>query len=66
MDRKGKRIRRSGCLLPWDAYHRALCDAQAARRHFLLKGLFTTTKSLRDRICYQAREWNIRFCPLCC
>ena len=66
MDSESKRTRRSDCLPPWKAYHRALCDAQDARGHFLRKGYFATTKALKNRICYQAREWNIRLCPLCC
>jgi hypothetical protein len=66
MDRESMRTMRNGCLPPWEAYHRALCIAQAARGHFLLKGFIATTKSLKNRICYQAREWNIRLCPLCC
>ncbi len=66
MDRKRKRTKCSGCLPPWEAYHRALCDAQAARGHFLRKGFFATITSLKNRICYQAREWNIRICSLCC
>jgi len=66
MDRESKRAVRKGCLPPWEAYHRALCDARAARGHFLLKGFLATTRSLKNRICYQVHEWNIRFCPLCC
>ena len=66
MDRERKRTKRSGYLPPWEEYHRALCDAQAARGHFLLNGFFATTKSLKNRICNQAREWNIRLRPLCC
>jgi len=65
MDRENKKTMRNGCLPPWEAYHRALCDAQAARGRFLLKGFFAITKSLKNRICYQTREWNIRLWPLC-
>ena len=63
MDRESKRTMRNGCLPAWEAYHKTLCDAQTARGQFLLKGLFATIKSLKNRICYQAREWNIRLCP---
>lgn len=66
MDRESMKSMRNGCLPPWEAYHRALCDAQAARGYFLLKGIFTTTKLLKNRICYQAREWNIPLWPLHC
>ena len=66
MDRKRNRAMHKGCLPPWEAYHRALCDAQAARGHFLRKGFFAITEALKKRICYKAREWNIRLCPLCC
>jgi hypothetical protein len=66
MDRERKRTERSGCLPPWEVYHRALCDAQSARGHFILNGLVATAKSLKNRICYLSREWNIRLCPLCC
>jgi hypothetical protein len=41
-------------LPPWEAYHRALNDAQAARGQFLREGFLSTAKSLRDRICRQA------------
>ena len=66
MDRESKTTMRNRYLPPWEAYHRALCDAKVSRGHFLRKGFFATTKSLKNRICYQAREWNIRLCPLCC
>ena len=51
---------------PWAAYQRALSDAQAARGQFLRNGLLVGMKSLRDRICCQARRWHIQLCPLCC
>lgn len=51
---------------PWEAYHRAMKDAQAARERFLRNGSVATAKSLRDRICRQAQKWHIRLCPLCC
>jgi hypothetical protein len=66
MDKENKRSMCNVCLLPWKAYHTVLCDAQVARAHFLLKGFFATARFLKNRICYQAQEWNIRFCPLCC
>jgi hypothetical protein len=53
-------------LPPWEAYHRALNDAQAARGQLLREGFLSTAKSLRDRICRQARKWHIRLCPLRC
>jgi hypothetical protein len=53
-------------LAPWEAYHRALNDAQAARGQFLRDGFFVTARSLRDRICRKARKWHMRLCPLCC
>jgi hypothetical protein len=53
-------------LPPWEAYHRALNDAQAARGQFLRDGFLATARSLRDRICRKAQKWHIRFCPLCC
>jgi hypothetical protein len=53
-------------LPPWEGYHRALSDAQATRGQFLRKGFRAATKSLRDRICRQARKWHVRLCPLCC
>jgi hypothetical protein len=66
MDRERKRSGRNDRFLPWEAYHRARCDAQAARGRFLRDVFFAATKSLKDRICYQARKWDIRLCPLCC
>jgi hypothetical protein len=51
---------------PWEAYQRALSDAQAARGQFLRKGLLETIKSLKDRICCQVQKWHIPLCPLCC
>lgn len=51
---------------PWEGYHRAFRDAQLARAQFLRNGLFTARRSLKDRICWQARKWHIRLCPLCC
>jgi hypothetical protein len=53
-------------LPPWEAYHRALNGAQATRAEFLRDGFVATARSLRDRICRQARKWHIRLCPLCC
>ena len=53
-------------LPPGEAYHRALNDAQSARGQFLRDGFLASAKSLRDRICRQARKWHIRLCPLCC
>jgi hypothetical protein len=41
-------------LPPWEAYHRALNDAQAARGHFLREGVLSTARLLRDRICRQS------------
>jgi hypothetical protein len=52
-------------LPPWEAYHRALNDAESARAQFLRTGFFATTRSLKDRICCQLRKWHIRVCPLC-
>ena len=65
MDREIMRTMRNGCLPQWEAYHRILCDAQAARGHFLLKVFFALSKALKNRVCYQVRYWNIRFCLLC-
>ncbi len=53
-------------LPPWETYHRALNDAQAARGQFLRSGFAAATKSLKDRICYHVRKWHIPHCPLCC
>ena len=53
-------------LPPWEAYHRTLNDAQAARGQFLRSGFVTATRSLKDRFCCQARKWHIPLCPLCC
>ena len=53
-------------LPPWEAYHRALNDAQAARGQFLRSGFVAATMSLKDRICCQLRKWHIPLCPLCC
>jgi len=53
-------------LHPWEAYHRALNDAQAARGQFLRNGFLAIVMSVRDRICTNVRKWHIRFCPLCC
>jgi hypothetical protein len=53
-------------LPPWEAYHRALTDAQTARGQFLRSGFVAATRSLKDRICCQARKWHIPLCPLCC
>ena len=66
MDRESKRTVCNGCLPPWEAYHRALCDAQAARGYFLIEVFSATTKSLKNRICNQARELNIPLWPLRC
>ena len=66
MDRESMKSMRNGSLPPWEAYHKALFIAQAARGRFLLKGFLATAKSLKTRICYQARVWNLRLCPLCC
>jgi hypothetical protein len=60
------RARDNDFLPPWEAYQKALSDAQAARGQFLRKGLLETTKSVKDRICWQARKWHIQLCPLCC
>ena len=51
---------------PWEGYHRAFRDAEFARAQFLRNGFLTARKSLKDRICWQARKWHIRLCPLCC
>ena len=51
---------------PWAAYQRALSNAQDARGQFLRNGLHEGMKSLKDRICCQARRWHIQLCPLCC
>jgi hypothetical protein len=53
-------------LPPWEDYHHALTEAQAARAQFLQVGFLATAKSLRDRICRRARKRHIRLCPLCC
>jgi hypothetical protein len=61
------RLRRDDeSLGPWEAYHRALKDAQVARARFLRSTFFATGKCLKDRICYRAKKWRIRLCPLCC
>jgi len=66
MDSEPKRSGRNGSLPPWEAYHRALYDAKVIRGRFLRNVLFATGKSLKDRICHHAREWDIRLCPPCC
>ena len=53
-------------LPPWEAYHRALNDAQAARGQFLRTAFVAATRSLKDRICFHVRKWHIPLCPLCC
>ena len=53
-------------LPPWEAYHRAFNDAQAARGQFLRSGFVAATGSLKDRICSHVRKWHIPHCPLCC
>ena len=53
-------------LPPWEAYYRALIDAQAARGQFLRSGFAAATRSLKDRICCQVRKWHIPLCQLCC
>jgi hypothetical protein len=53
-------------LPPWEAYHRAFNDAQAARGQFLRSGFLVATRSLKDRICHHVRKWHIPLCPLCC
>lgn len=66
MDRESMKSISNVSFPPWEAYHKALCDAQTARGHFLLKVFLATAKLLKTRICYQAREWNIRIHLLCC
>ena len=53
-------------LTPWETYHRAFNDAQAARGQFLRSGFVAATRSLKDRICCHVRKWHIPLCPLCC
>jgi hypothetical protein len=53
-------------LPPWEAYQRALNDAQTARGLFLRDGFFAITNSLKEGICSQLRKWDLRLCPLCC
>jgi len=51
---------------PWEAYHRAMCDARAARGQLLRTLFLAAVKSLKARVCSQAHKWDIRLCPLCC
>jgi hypothetical protein len=53
-------------LPPWEAYHRAFNDAQAARGQFLRSGFVAATRSLKHRICCHVRKWHFPLCPLCC
>ena len=53
-------------LPPWEAYHRALNDAQVARGQFLRSDCVAAARALKDRICCYARKWHIPLCPLCC
>lgn len=53
-------------LPPWEAYHRAVMLAHAARGQFLRNTAVTFGHNIRDRICAWARERHFRFCPLCC
>jgi hypothetical protein len=51
---------------PWQAYHRAVQEAKAARAR-LLGGIFSLAhRHLKGRICARARKWNIRVCLHCC
>ena len=59
-DRMSKKL-----FFAWQAYHRALRDAQVARARYLRNMLLVALKSLRDRICHRAAKWNIRWLPLC-
>jgi hypothetical protein len=56
----------NGCLPPWEAYHRAIHLAHAARGQYLRGATTTFGHDLRDRICTWARAHHFRFCPLCC
>jgi hypothetical protein len=51
---------------PWEAYHREVNDAQAARGQFLRRGFVAAARSLKGRICCHVRKWRIPLCPLCC
>jgi hypothetical protein len=53
-------------LPPWEAYHRAFTNAQAARGQLLRSGYVAATRSLKGRICYHVRKWHIPLCPHCC
>ena len=59
------RSARPNDVSPREEYERALSDAHAARGQFLREGFLLTTRSLKDRICYNAQRWHIRLCPLC-
>ena len=50
-------------LPPWEAYHRAFNDAQAARGQFLRCSFVATTRSLKNRICSHVQKWPIPLCP---
>ena len=66
MDRKRKSPICNEFLPLWEAYHRALREAQTARGRFLRSMFSAAGSALRDRICRQARKWQIKLCPLCC
>jgi len=51
---------------PWDAYHRVLRQAQAARAQLMRNMVFTCADRLRRRICAVAEKLHINLCPLCC
>ena len=51
---------------PWETYHRAFNDAQAARGQFLRSGFVAATRSLKDHICCHVQKWHLPLCPLCC
>ena len=53
-------------LTAWDAYHRVLCQAHAARAQLMRNMVFTCADRLRDRICAGAHKLRINLCPLCC
>ncbi|MGD8631357.1 MAG: hypothetical protein PVG72_11620 [Gammaproteobacteria bacterium] len=53
-------------LPPWERYHRAFTNAQAARGEFLRSGFVAVARSVKERFCYQMKKLHIPLCPLCC
>jgi len=56
----------AGGLTPWDAYHRLLRQAHAARAQLLRNMVLNCAERLRHRICTVAEKLRINLCPLCC